>query len=106
MTAIAPVLSVVDGGRRRSEAAFARTDIGNAERFVARHGCNVRWVPAWRRWLLWDNRRWAVDQTLEVFRLAKETVRSIYSEAQSIDDWNARRELVAHAVQSEKEGKI
>jgi putative DNA primase/helicase len=106
VTTTASMLTVVNGGRRRSEAVFARTDLGNAERFVARHGANVRWVPAWHRWLLWDGRRWACDETLEVVRLAKETVRSIYPEAEAIDGDSARRELVSHAVQSEKEGRI
>lgn len=85
---------------------FARTDLGNAERFVARHGAGVRYLPAWKKWLLWDGKRWAVDETLAVVRLAKDTVRAMYNEAADLEKADDRESLVKHAVQSEKEAKL
>ncbi|KAH0533500.1 hypothetical protein FGG08_007703, partial [Glutinoglossum americanum] len=62
--------------RPKSEQAeiviFPCTDLGNAERLVARHGANLRYTAAWG-WLVWDGRRWEVDGNGEVYRLAKET---------------------------------
>lgn len=85
---------------------FARTDLGNAERFVARHGGGVRYLPAWRKWLLWDGKRWAIDETLGILRLAKDTVRAMYREASELEKADEREALVKHAVQSEKEAKL
>lgn len=89
-----------------SRRRHARTDLGNAERFVARHGENVRWLPEWKRWLLWDGKRWAIDETLAVKRLAKDTVRAMYADARELDSAEARKELVQWAVKSEGAGKL
>jgi hypothetical protein len=83
-----------------------RTDLGNAERFVAQHGENVRFLPAWGKWLLWAGTHWRIDDTLEVKRFAKETVRSIYAEAKEQPTSEAREEMAKHAAKSEAEGKI
>ena len=40
-----------------------RTELGYARRFCLVVGDRVRYVPAWRQWLVWDGRRWAVDVT-------------------------------------------
>jgi len=58
-----------------------RTDLGNAERLVHSHGKDLRYSHQWRKWLIWDGRRWVVDERGEIYRRAKETVRSIYDEA-------------------------
>jgi putative DNA primase/helicase len=57
------------------------TELGNAERFAVHHSGNVRFSYDWRAWLVWDGVRWKRDSGAEVRCLAKETVRSIYSEA-------------------------
>jgi putative DNA primase/helicase len=56
---------------------FNLTDLGNAERFVAHHGEDVRYCYQWRKWLVWTGARWERDEAGRVHRLAKETVRSI-----------------------------
>ena len=57
------------------------TELGNAERFVAQHAANVRYCYDWRAWLVWNGIRWKRDVGAEVRQLAKETVRSLYTEA-------------------------
>ena len=39
------------------------TDVGNAERLVARHGDDLRYVAAMNAWLVWDEHRWRPDDT-------------------------------------------
>lgn len=81
-------------------SGFRLTDMGNAERLVARHGRDLRYSDAFG-WLVWDTRRWQADATSLVVRHAKETVRAIYAEAATAQD-DARREAIAkHAVKSE-----
>ena len=52
----------------------AHTDYGNAQRLVRDHGHDLKYVPAWGKWLVWDGRRWAEDGTGEIVRRAKQTV--------------------------------
>lgn len=77
------------------------TDLGNAEMLVRWHGQNLRFVPAWGKWLTWDGKRWAADQTGQIRRLARDTVRRMYKEASKIDDEDLRKKLIRHALSSE-----
>jgi P4 family phage/plasmid primase-like protien len=85
---------------------FNRTDLGNAERLVAWHGSDLRYCHPWSKWLVWDRKRWAEDQTGESRRRARKTVRAIYREASAEEDEEKRKELVQHAVSSEKRDRI
>jgi P4 family phage/plasmid primase-like protien len=85
---------------------FNLTDMGNAERFVARHGEDARYCFLWGKWLVWTGARWERDDTGQVHRLAKETVRGIYQEAAAAEDEDRRKALARHATHSEAERKI
>ncbi len=82
------------------------TDLGNAERLVARHGDGLRFVHPWGAWLVWDRRRWARDRSSEVWRRAKNTVRGIYVEAAGLQGESERRELAKHAERSEGQRRM
>jgi P4 family phage/plasmid primase-like protien len=81
--------------------ATALTDLGNAERLVRDHGADLRWVGAWSRWLVWDGRRWEIDQTGEAMRRCASMVRALYGEAARCTDPELRVEIVRHAQRSE-----
>lgn len=84
-----------DGGQ------YKLTDLGNAERFIDRHGADVRHCRAFGRWLVWQGTHWEVDEQGQAEYLAQQTVRSIWDEiplAQSIDE---RSDLARHARWSE-----
>lgn len=82
------------------------TDLGNARRLVALHGDDLRFCHPWGKWMVWDGRRWRVDDTGEARRRAKESVQTLYSEAAQETDDNRRRELTKHALRSESADKI
>jgi putative DNA primase/helicase len=99
----------IDGnGRGTTQPAggYNLTDLGNARRLVHRHGRNLRYCWLWRKWLVWDGKRWVKDDTGEVYRLAKETVSSIYQEAAEAPNDEARKELGKHATRSEAGARI
>ena len=99
----------IDGnGRETTQPAggYNLTDLGNARRLVHRHGRNLRYCWLWRKWLVWDGKRWVKDDTGEVYRLAKETVSSIYQEAAAAPNDEARKELGKHATRSEAGARI
>jgi putative DNA primase/helicase len=81
------------------------TDWGNAERLVDLHGQDLRYCHPWKKWLVWDGRRWATDDTAEVERRAKDVVRTIYREAAVTQDQKLREALGHHALKSESEAK-
>ena len=82
------------------------TDLGNAIRLAARHGEDLRYVHDWRRWLIWDRRSRKADDTGEIFRRAKETVRAMFHEADPGDGGPIDKELAKHAMRSEARGRI
>lgn len=97
---------VYGGGKRSAAMPFNTTDYGNAERLAARHGEDLRYVHAWKKWLAYDGKRWSVDDTGEVGRRAKETARSIYGEAERPEYAELRKELARHAIRSEARSRI
>jgi len=82
------------------------TDVGNAQRLVTAHGIDLRYCPAWKKWLKWDDKRWKVDDTNDVCRLAKETIRAFGQAAMSIQDTGKKRSAIQHALNSESSGRI
>ena len=46
------------------------TDLANGRRLVHQHGQEIRWCQPWKKWLVWNGKRWKVDDTLEVERRA------------------------------------
>lgn len=89
-----------------ARAEFPCTDMGNAERLVARHGNDLRYVSSRDQWLAWDGKRWRVDEIRTVERLAKETHRAIYAEAETAPSASRRKELAAHAARSEGASRV
>ena len=80
---------------------FKLTEIGNAERLVSKHGNDIRFCFEWGKWLIWTGTHWQIDLTGEIERMAKETTRSIYSEAFLQKDEEKRTALAKHAARSE-----
>lgn len=82
------------------------TDLGNAERMVRLFGENIRYVGAWKKWLIWGGQRWQVDETEQIVRYAQLTARAIYKEASSEEDPDKRRALAVHATKSEATPRV
>lgn len=82
-----------------------RTDMGNANRMVERHGTDLRYCGNRKAWLVWDGRRWLWDESGEVQRRAKETVLSWYPEAATLAG-PERADLVKHAISCESASRL
>ena len=81
------------------------TDLGNAKRLIARYGHIIRYCWPWSKSLVWDGRRWRMDDGGHFQRLAKQTILDIYPEAAKLPD-NERMALVKHAQASESAARI
>lgn len=61
------------------------TELGYARRLVRTFGDRLRYVPAWRRWLVWDGQRWAHDTTGQASRWAKVIARRMTTVALAME---------------------
>ncbi len=79
-----------------------RTEAATARRLVERFGQDLRWCDTWSKWLIWDNRRWAIDDQCKVESRAKEIADSIWkaaAEAMAERDEKTLPELMRFAKQ-------
>jgi putative DNA primase/helicase len=77
------------------------TDKGNSERLVRLHGADLLYCYELGKWLVWNGKRWAPDETGEVDRRAKETADFLYAQAIGLEDADLKRAFVKHALNSE-----
>lgn len=82
------------------------TDMGNAERLIRRHGPDLRYCAAWKRWVVWGGETWASDGDGLVQERAKETVLAIYEEGVAAGSPERAAALWKHAQRSESAGRI
>ena len=92
--------------RGEDTSPFYLTDLGNAERFKAKHGHKVRWCETWNKWGVFNGKCWEVDRSGQVDQLAKATVRAIYKEAATEENDEQRKKIVKHATASESNRAI
>ena len=85
---------------------FQRTDLGNAEYLAERCRDELRYCHPWKKWLAWDDRRWAVDTSGAVYRKAAETVRSFYQCAAGLQDEDKRQKLASWGLKCESRAKL
>ncbi|MFK7882887.1 MAG: phage/plasmid primase, P4 family [Phycisphaerales bacterium] len=78
-------------GRTVEEVARQCTDVGNAARFVRKHGGAFRFSHQQNRWLAWDGTRWRLDQSGAHVRACKDSALAIADEAQGSNDPEAVR---------------
>lgn len=101
-------LRIIAGSIAKKEPAKVQenfTDLGNARRFVHRHHTDVKSSGGKRGWWLWDGTRWARDESSEVMRYAKSTVRSLSEEAERLEG-DDRDRMLKHAFRSEQANRV
>jgi putative DNA primase/helicase len=59
-------------------------DSGNAQRLIDEHGEDMRYCHPWRKWIIWDGRRWEEGAQYAAVRFAEDTVFKMLQDALSI----------------------
>ena len=90
-----PVLSLIETAFERTTdppglMRFHYADTGNADRLVMLHGADLRYCFAFRKWMVWDGRRWTVDEIGRAVRLAKDTIVTFLRQAIDAKDEDAQ----------------
>lgn len=80
------------------------TDVGNAQRFVREHGCDVRYIPEWG-WLVWTGKHWVRDE-LTVRKLMLHTAQDIHVEAARAADRETQKAIADWARRSQQAQRI
>jgi len=81
------------------------TDSGNARRLVRRYRDVIRYCHTWGKWLIWDGRRWARDETGEIVRMAQETVEAMHADMDSVS-LDARKAFDKFILRSASEARL
>ena len=78
----------------------ALTDSGNAKRFIAQYGQDVRHVYEWRRWFVFDGHHWRADDNGELTRMAQRSAITIYGDAGQANHPKTAQKIAGHARRS------
>ena len=65
-----------------------------ARLFTKRHRDELRYVPAWGKWLLWDGNHWAIDERRRVFDLARAICREQMEALLATTDNEGKRQRI------------
>ena len=88
------------------ETAVSTTDTGNAKLFVDQHDDELRYVPERGKWLVWGGTIWRDDARGEITERAKETAKSLFEVASTIESDVSRGALAKHAAASLNQGRL
>jgi len=78
------------------------TDTTNAERLMREHGENIRYMAAWKKWLVWNDKFWEIDESgAMIGEKALATIRKIHKEMLKTSDHRERIEIEKFAMISE-----
>lgn len=67
--------------RRTNLIGYLPNDHGNAGRLIALYGREIRYCHAFRKWLVWDGRRWRIDEIDHARKLAKQAMLEALAQA-------------------------
>jgi putative DNA primase/helicase len=78
------------------------TDSTNAERMMKKYGADIRYVPEWKKWIVWNGSYWKIDLGgALVHEKGLAMIRSMYREILETADYREKDAIEKAAVQSE-----
>lgn len=87
-------------------AGYRMNDIGNAQRLIDVFGKDLRYCHKWKKWLVWDGKRWNEDAPYIVTQYAQAAVDGMYADADEIFDYREREDFLEFAVKSGNSPRI
>lgn len=106
-----PVSETISQGEKTMAASkntpsFNPTDKGNAQRLQHYYGSDLRYCWPWKKWLVWDGKRWREDCNGTVQEMTKQLQSRILAEAAHEKDTERQQELRQWAKATEMSGRI
>lgn len=85
---------------------IACTDSGNVQRLLSHFARQFKYVEAWRRFVVWDGKRWEEDSLGNaMLGLTEKVADIIWKEREAEVDEDRRKELAGWALQSQSYGR-
>jgi putative DNA primase/helicase len=86
--------------------SYPVNDTERAQRFAKKCANELKYIQAWKRWLLWNGVRWVPDEDGAVFRKAQEIPRLLQKEAAEIEDDDKRKKAFVAAIRAGDRSKL
>ncbi|MCK5200364.1 MAG: hypothetical protein KAR21_18535, partial [Spirochaetales bacterium] len=77
------------------------SDYFNAKMMIDDCGTEIRYCAPWKKWVIWDGRRWKVDNENLIYQMAMDTVRGMYNKALEFKTGEETLSMIEHAGRSE-----
>ena len=77
------------------------SDYFNAKMMISDYGSVIRYCAPWKKWVIWDGRRWKVDNENLIFQMAMDTIREMYNKALANKTGDETLAMIEHAGRSE-----
>jgi putative DNA primase/helicase len=77
------------------------TDATTAARLFREHGRDIRYNAAWKKWIVWENTHWQMDDGALIHEKGLEMIRNIYNDLLKTADYRDRMEIEKYAMLSE-----
>jgi putative DNA primase/helicase len=94
-----------DGPGQPEHDEFRFTDQGNGKLMATLHGYRIRYCYPWSKWLVWDSRRWRIDDTGMIRRVAKDVTRWMAADAALCGEEKLFKLLLGWAKQTSEKGR-
>lgn len=82
------------------------TDEGNATRFVSLHCRNIRYIPAWERWMVWNGKFWERKKSKQMTEYVREMTRNMRKSAEAMGKIKESAVLMEFAAKTESYPKM
>lgn len=82
--------STAPGSTPAAEPSLGWNDYVNARCLVREHGAMLRYCYPWKRWLVWTGSHWQHDNSGEVMRRAKQTIKKLAEKVPQLPDAEAK----------------
>ncbi len=76
------------------------SDYTNAVAVIKEHGENLHYCYPWKSWVVWTGTHWERDSSGAVIRLAKQTIKGLARQAETLEDDGAVKAHLAHVRKS------
>ena len=91
---------------RHSEGEERFSDLFNSKMLISEYGSEIRLCSAWKKWLIWDGKRWKTDEGNIVYQMAINTIKKMYRRALENKTEDETLAMMEHAGRSEAARKI
>ncbi|MDR0908895.1 MAG: DUF5906 domain-containing protein [Spirochaetaceae bacterium] len=77
------------------------SDTANGERLVRKYGDVIRYNPDWKKWLVWEGKRWKTDDGPLIHEKGLEVIRDMYELMNEAHSWREADEIERKVKQVE-----